>query len=68
MKTLKVLYEFQAEAGTELSVTEGETLTIVNKDAGEGWWMARLDHVWNLKKKVFLNFLIATESQNNEWF
>ena len=43
MKTLKVLYEFQAEAGTELSVTEGETLTIVNKDAGEGWWMARLD-------------------------
>ena len=40
-KTLKVLYDFQAEAGTELTVAEGETLKIVNKDAGEGWWMAR---------------------------
>ena len=50
MKTLKVLYEFQAEAGTELSVTEGETLTIVNKDAGEGWWMARLDKILIIRK------------------
>ena len=40
-KSLKVLYDFQAEAGTELTVVEGETLKIVNKDAGEGWWMAR---------------------------
>ena len=55
MKTLKVLYEFQAEAGTELSVTEGETLTIVNKDAGEGWWMARLDQILiYLKKKIWI--------------
>ena len=38
---LKVLYDFAAEAGTELNVKEGEQLTIVNKDAGEGWWLAR---------------------------
>ena len=38
---LKVLYDFSAEAGTELNVSEGEQLTIVNKDAGEGWWLAR---------------------------
>ena len=39
---LKVLYDFDAEAGTELTVKEGEVLTILSKDAGDGWWNARL--------------------------
>ena len=39
---LKVLYDFDAEAGTELTVKEGDVLTILSKDAGDGWWNARL--------------------------
>ena len=39
---LKVIYDFDAEAGTELTVKEGDVLTILSKDAGDGWWNARL--------------------------
>lgn len=38
---LKVIYDFDAEAGTELTVKEGDVLTILSKDAGDGWWNAR---------------------------
>ncbi|XP_063773726.1 sorting nexin-9 isoform X1 [Pseudophryne corroboree] len=38
----KVLYEFVAEPGNnELTVKEGETLTITNKDVGGGWIEAK---------------------------
>eukprot|EP00088_Acartia_fossae_P060648 TRINITY_DN7264_c0_g1_i2.p1 TRINITY_DN7264_c0_g1~~TRINITY_DN7264_c0_g1_i2.p1 ORF type:complete len:580 (+),score=112.09 TRINITY_DN7264_c0_g1_i2:24-1742(+) len=39
MRTAKVLYDFSAEAGSgEISVREGELVTITRTDIGEGWW------------------------------
>ncbi|KAG5867806.1 hypothetical protein JTB14_011199 [Gonioctena quinquepunctata] len=36
---VKVLYDFQGEAGTaEMSIYTGETLTVTRIDVGEGWW------------------------------
>ena len=36
---MRVLYSFDAEPGSsELSVTEGEILQLINQDVGEGWW------------------------------
>lgn len=36
---VRVLYDFQGEAKTaELSVYEGEVLTVTRTDVGEGWW------------------------------
>ncbi|CAL4109410.1 unnamed protein product, partial [Meganyctiphanes norvegica] len=35
----RCLYDFEAQPGTgELSITEGEILTISRKGVGEGWW------------------------------
>ena len=59
---LKVLYDFDAEAGTELTVKEGDVLTILSKDAGDGWWNARLVftfiRVWCPKVWVSMKFQI----------
>lgn len=41
----KVLYEFVAEPGNnELTVKEGETITITNKDVGGGWIEVKNNH------------------------
>ena len=35
----QVLYDFEGQPGTaELTIVAGETLTVSNKDVGEGWW------------------------------
>ena len=41
VRMLKVLYEFNAEGGQELSIKEGEVIQIITKNAGDGWWMAK---------------------------
>lgn len=34
-----VLYDFEGQHGTsELTIVAGETLTVISKDVGEGWW------------------------------
>ena len=39
MFQVRVKYDFDAQDGTgELSVKEGETLTVTRQDVGEGWW------------------------------
>jgi hypothetical protein len=35
------LYDFQAQASDELSVKEGETLIVVNREESEEWWKCR---------------------------
>ncbi|XP_068212964.1 sorting nexin lst-4-like isoform X3 [Palaemon carinicauda] len=36
---VRVLYNFDAQPGTgELSIKEGELLTVLRRDVGEGWW------------------------------
>nr|XP_023027310.1 sorting nexin lst-4 [Leptinotarsa decemlineata] len=36
---VKVLYDFQGEAGTaEMTISTGEILTVSRTDVGEGWW------------------------------
>lgn len=36
---VRVLYDFDAQPGSgELSVKEGEILTVSRQDVGEGWW------------------------------
>ena len=38
----RVLYDFKAQPGTgELTVTEGEILTVLRQNVGEGWWEGR---------------------------
>lgn len=34
----EVLYDFDGQEASELSIKVGEILTISNKDVGEGWW------------------------------
>jgi sorting nexin-9/18/33 len=39
MRTAKVLYEFSAEANSgEITIREGELITVTRTDIGEGWW------------------------------
>lgn len=39
MRTAKVLYDFSAESNTgEITIREGELVTITRTDIGEGWW------------------------------
>lgn len=36
---MRALYDFDAQPGTgELSIKEGEILTVARQDVGEGWW------------------------------
>lgn len=36
---VRALYDFDAQPGTgELSIKEGEILTVSRQDVGEGWW------------------------------
>ncbi|XP_069955468.1 sorting nexin lst-4 isoform X3 [Cherax quadricarinatus] len=36
---VRVLYDFESQPGTgELSIKEGEILTVTRQDVGEGWW------------------------------
>ncbi|XP_072941427.1 sorting nexin-33 isoform X1 [Epargyreus clarus] len=36
---VQALYDFTGEAGTtEMSITSGEILTLINTEIGEGWW------------------------------
>lgn len=36
---VKVLYDFEAQAGTgEMSLREGEILTVTRQNVGDGWW------------------------------
>lgn len=36
---MRALYDFDAQPGTgELSIKEGEILTVSRQDVGEGWW------------------------------
>lgn len=34
----RVLYDFEGQASTELTINAGEVLTVVRQDVGEGWW------------------------------
>ncbi|CAH0721490.1 unnamed protein product, partial [Brenthis ino] len=39
---VQALYDFTGEPGTtEMSITSGEILTLLNTDIGEGWWEGR---------------------------
>lgn len=39
MEKVQALYDFSGEPGSsELSITEGEVLTVTRQDVGEGWW------------------------------
>ncbi|XP_047517488.1 sorting nexin lst-4 [Pieris napi] len=39
---VQALYDFSGEPGTtEMSITSGEVLTLVNTEIGEGWWEGR---------------------------
>lgn len=39
---VQALYDFTGEPGTtEMSITSGEILTLINTDIGEGWWEGR---------------------------
>lgn len=39
---VQALYDFSGEPGTtEMSITTGEILTLINTDIGEGWWEGR---------------------------
>lgn len=33
----KVLYDFEAQAPGEISIREGDTVTVTSRDVGEGW-------------------------------
>lgn len=36
---MQVLYDFSGEPGSaELTITAGQTLTVIRRDVGEGWW------------------------------
>ena len=35
--TVKVLYDFEADNPEELSVIEGDILTVTNQPTGDGW-------------------------------
>ena len=37
----KVLYNFDAQDENELGIVEGETVTVIDTNVGQGWWMAR---------------------------
>lgn len=37
----RVLYTFSAEGGTELNISEGEIITVLNSEVGDGWWYGR---------------------------
>ena len=41
MGKANVLFAFQGETDCELSLNEGEIVTIIDRNVGEGWWMAR---------------------------
>lgn len=33
----KVLYDFEAQAPGEINIREGDTVTVTNRNVGEGW-------------------------------
>nr|XP_014285831.1 sorting nexin lst-4 isoform X1 [Halyomorpha halys] len=35
---VQALYDFEGEGTAELSISEGEILTVTRRDVGEGWW------------------------------
>lgn len=35
---VQALYDFEGEGSAELSISEGEILTVTRRDVGEGWW------------------------------
>ena len=39
--TVRVLYDFEADNPGELSVIEGDILTVTDQDTGDGWISAR---------------------------
>ena len=41
MKKARVLYNFNAETDCELTILEGQILTITDTNVGEGWWSAK---------------------------
>ncbi|XP_049888143.1 sorting nexin lst-4 [Pectinophora gossypiella] len=42
MAQVQALYDFTGEPGTtEMSITSGEILTLINTEIGEGWWEGR---------------------------
>lgn len=42
MTQVQALYDFSGEPGTtEMSITSGEILTLLNTEIGEGWWEGR---------------------------
>ena len=38
MEQRRALYSFQGEGDTEMTMQEGDIITVTNKDVGEGWW------------------------------
>ena len=34
----RVLYDFEGQASTELTINAGEVLKVIRQDVGEGWW------------------------------
>ena len=38
MEQRRALYSFEGQGDTEMSMREGDIITVTNKDVGEGWW------------------------------
>ncbi|CAG8591516.1 1767_t:CDS:10 [Acaulospora morrowiae] len=62
-----VLYDYDAEADDEISLREGEIITVLDKTDGEGWWKGRNDNGQvGIFPSTFVEEIVEKEIQPQE--